>query len=402
MKFSRYIWTILFVLSACIEEFPIETGVVSTLNAEDILVVEATLTDKNKIQEVFLRRGMSFANDSTQFFVQNATVSIEDDNRNIFQFTEASPGYYISQEPFAAWIDRDYQLNIEVDGQTYRSQKESFQRVAEIQRVYAEQITNDLGEEGVAIYLDTQLSDGQLPLLRYKYEETYQIIAPLWSPFDMVVLDPNPPYAFGLEPREQEERVCYGTQFSNRIIQNDNIELSGNTVEKVLVRFISKEDPIISHRYSISVDQLVQSSDGYAFYEALNELSSDDNVFSDVQPGFIEGNISNIENPDERVLGYFEVVSQSTNRIFFNYEDLFPDEEPPPYFISCSFLSAPPVITPAGNSPLKNIIDGGEFIYVRETFGAVILGGPYFVARRACGDCTALGSNVVPKFWTEE
>jgi len=51
---------------------------------------------------------------------------------------------------------------------------------------------------------------------------------------------------------------------------------------------------------------------------------------------------------------------------------------------------------------LKDIIESGAFIYVRDSNGSVEGGGPFFVARRECGDCTVLGSNVVPEFWTEE
>jgi hypothetical protein len=222
----------------------------------------------------------------------------------------------------------------------------------------------------------------------------------------MVVVDPNPPYtldSFDLLPREQDERVCYGTQRSNRIIQALDLNRSRNKISRNLVRFISRDNFIISHRYSILVKQLVQSPDAYSFYRTLNVQSGSEGVFTEIQPGFIEGNISNTNNPNEKVLGYFEVANASQERIFFNYEDFFPDEALPPYVISCSFLGAPPIVTPAGTSPLKDAIDSGFFIYVRDNDGEVGQpAGPYLTARRACGDCTVLGSNIVPEFWTEE
>ena len=272
---------------------------------------------------------------------------------------------------------------------------------ASLTNVYAERIVSDTGEDGIGIYVDATVSPDEPPLLRYTYEETYKIIAPLWSPFDMVVLDPNPPFDFGLVPREQEERVCFGTQFSNNIIQNEGFDLVGNTVENALIRFIPGDDFIIAHRYSILVKQMVQSPDAFAFYETLNELASSSSVFTDVQPGFIEGNISNVNDEDEKVLGFFEVANVSERRLFFNYEDFYPPENERAYPIRCTFLSAPATINPGGTSPLKDIIEGGEFIYVRDTNGTVEGGGPYFVARRACGDCTVLGSNIVPEFWIE-
>ncbi len=125
-------------------------------------------------------------------------------------------------------------------------------------------------------------------------------------------------------------------------------------------------------------------------------------MFTEIQPGFIEGNIARIDNANEKVLGYFEVANVSQERIFFNYEDYFPGEELPPYAISCGFLGAPPTSTPAGTSPLKDLIDSGFSVYVRNNNGEVAPpAGPYLTALRACGDCTVLGSNVVPDFWIE-
>jgi hypothetical protein len=56
----------------------------------------------------------------------------------------------------------------------------------------------------------------------------------------------------------------------------------------------------------------------------LKELSGSDGILSQNQPGFFFGNIKSVENPNEKVIGYFEVSSVSSQRIFFNYEDVFP------------------------------------------------------------------------------
>lgn len=400
LRAYHYIALIVFGFTGCVEPFEIDTQVRSSTNIEDILVVEATLTNELKQHSVSLRRGSSFAMDSL-IVVENASVSIVDNMGGIYSFFESEPGTYSSENSFQALVGNTYQLRIETGSKTFHSEMVSLSSPASIDRIFAERLINDLGIDGIGIFLDATVSEQQPPLLRFQYEETYKIIAPLWSPFDMVVLDPDPPFAFGLVPREQEERVCFATQLSNQIIQNEGVDLTGNTVENVLVRFIPRDDFIISHRYSILVRQLVQSPDAFAFYQTLNSLSSNNSVFTDVQPGFIAGNIANLDNPDEKVLGYFEVAHQSEQRLFFNYEDFFDGEDLPPYVIRCSFLSAPATITPGNTSPLKDAIESGDFIYVRNTNGSVEGGGPYFVARRACGDCTVLGSNIVPDFWEE-
>ncbi|MFT5737252.1 MAG: hypothetical protein ACJAU2_001566 [Maribacter sp.] len=393
---------IILAVSSCVEPFDISSEIQNGANIETLLVVEATITNELKQQEVLLGRGRSFANDSIQPVMQNANVSVVDDQGTIFSFTEIEPGRYLSDQSFQAFENTAYQLKIQTSsGSAYDSELVSLPAQSEIGNIYTERITNDLGVEGVAIYVDAEIIPNETPFLRYQYEETYKIIAPLWSPLDMVVTDPNPPYGFALVAREQEERVCYGTQLSNRIIQTSNLSITGNTVNRNLVRFISKDDFIISHRYSILLRQLGQSADAHSFYRTLNEQAGNESVFTEIQPGFVAGNMSSTTNPNEKVLGYFEVANESSARLFFNYEDLFPDENLPPYAIACGFLGAPSIITLAETSPLKNVIDSGFFIYVRDNNGEVAGGGPYLTARRACGDCTVLGSNRVPEFWIE-
>ncbi|MFS4418753.1 DUF4249 domain-containing protein [Maribacter sp. 2307ULW6-5] len=390
------------VLASCVEPFDISGEVETGENIENFLVVEATVTNEPKQQEVLLGRGRSFANDSLQPVTQNANVSVVDGNGNRFSFTETEPGRYVSDQMFQALPNTTYQLNIQTaQGSSYASELVSLPETATIAAVYAERIINDLGVEGIAIYVDSEIMPGEAPFLRYQYEETYKIIAPLWSPLDIVVTDPNPPYGFDLVAREQEERVCYDTRLSNRVIQATNLRRTGNQVNRNLVRFIPSDDFMISHRYSILVRQLAQAADAYSFYRTLNEQSGNQSLFTEIQPGFIEGNVSNTGNPNEKVLGFFEVANVSQERLFFNYDDFFPDEDLPPYAINCNFLAAPPPITDAGTSPLKDAVDSGLFVYIANN-GGEVEGGPYLMARRACGDCTVLGSNQVPDFWTEE
>lgn len=403
MKKFVYIGILIFLaLISCVESFDITGEVQKGENIESLLVVEAILTNEAKRQEVLLGRGRSFANDSLQPVTQNAKVSVMDDQGNTFSFSEIEPGRYLSDQSFQALPNRAYKLNIETEqGSTYTSRSVTLPEAASITRIYAERLTNDLGVEGVAIFVDSEVLIGTAPFLRYQYEETYKIIAPLWSPFDMVVTDPNPPYDFGLVQKEEEQRVCYGTQFSNRIIQPANLKVTGNGINRNLVRFIPNDDYIISHRYSILVKQFSQTPDAHSFYRILNEQAGNESIFSEIQPGFIEGNMESTSNPNEKIIGYFEVVNTDEKRIFFNYEDFFPDEDLPPYAISCEFLGAPQWITPAGDSPLKGAIESGLFVYVANNTNPEPGGGPFLTARRACGDCTVLGSNEVPDFWID-
>jgi len=126
---------------------------------------------------------------------------------------------------------------------------------------------------------------------------------------------------------------------------------------------------------------------------------------SENQPGRIIGNVFLEENSKEKVLGYFEVSSVSTQRVYFNYEDLFPDEDLPPYIIGCNTFFAPAVEGPIGSYPLYDHLLRGYQYYDTYESGMLItifpLEGPEILIAPECGDCTFLGKTEIPDFWIE-
>jgi hypothetical protein len=115
------------------------------------------------------------------------------------------------------------------------------------------------------------------------------------------------------------------------------------------------------------------------------------------QPGFIDGNIKCIENPNEKVVGIFDVTNLSTKRIFFNYEDLFPGETFPLYFDECPVREFNSLDFFPGSSDgffsMKFYINTNLLVYYGNA------GEMYSLVKPVCGDCTTFASNVIPPFW---
>jgi hypothetical protein len=332
----------------------------------------------------------------------NATVFIMDNSQNTYNFKELLPGKYISTKEFKAESTIEYQLVINTnDGKTYNSTPTTLTQVTQIDALYPYLAEDSNSSPGISIYVDSFDPTGNSKYYRYEYEETYEIIAPYWSSDDFVITQNFYPYKHELLPKTTEQLTCYNTIKSNTIIQTETTNLSQDQVSQFTVRFIPKDNPIISHRYSILVKQYVQSIEAHTYYKTLNKLSSSDNVFSQNQPGFITGNIFEVDNPNEKVIGIFEVSSITSKRIFFNYTDFFVGEPLPPYFVDCR-LSAP------RTSPYPYDTDAPDF-YVYIAQGTIKFvkynlepkegEGPYIAVTSECGDCTKLGSNVKPDFW---
>ncbi len=101
------------VLFGCIDPFEPET-----ITFESALVVEATITDEVKTQEIFLSRTFEFEADGPER-ERNASVRITDDAGNSFDFNEVTDGTYKSVVPFGAEAGRSYSLQIQTSDGRY-------------------------------------------------------------------------------------------------------------------------------------------------------------------------------------------------------------------------------------------------------------------------------------------
>ncbi|MEP3210233.1 MAG: DUF4249 domain-containing protein [Maribacter sp.] len=417
MRKIVYVMFFIPALNGCVEPFEAEVQLY-----EGALVVDAFLTDEDQNHEVLLSRARAFNDDDANAEL-GATVKIVDDLGNEYNFDEIGEGRYVSKVAFRALQNSGYRLLINTtDNSAYSSSMVFTPNTTEIKDLFAERNANGTGEEGLSIRVNTNNANSEIAYYRYEYEETYKIIAPFWNPFDFVVIDDlwfvgelgdTDGFEVGIELKDQEERVCYNTELSTRIIQTTTVNLDENVISDFELRFISQIDPIISHRYSVLVKQYRQTEDAFSYYRNLQNFSSTESIFSAIQPGFLEGNISSDSNASEKVLGYFEVVSTDAKRLFVNYVDEFPNEPLPPYFINCEPVGQPLLYVPSASgarSPLIDAIKNGLIKYhaTNEQFDQNNLemvtngeGGPFFTKSRACGDCTVLGSNMAPEFWIE-
>lgn len=397
-KIVHYI-ALLFVIGllfGCTEQFALQSN-----QFESALVVEATITNEVKTQEIKLSRTYRLEEDGPNPET-GAQVYISNSDGTDFNFHEDG-GVYRSDLEFQAEPGKTYQLHIATnDGKTYSSRVEMLTAVNEMQDVVATVETVN-GQRGVQINVKSFDPANASKYYRYDYMETYKIIAPRWSFFKALRIpagpeDPNDGIAVVPRDANVESKTCFNTVFSNDIIQTSTNTLSEDRVD-FTVRFISDQNPIISHRYSILVRQYIQNLASFMFYKTMKELSGQGSILSQNQPGFFYGNMRNDQNPTEKVIGFFEVSSVSSKRIYFNYADLFPGEQLPPYFADCSLdaykFCFSTVDPECRGGALLSGISGQTLLYYSSS------GLLYQMVVPPCGDCNYLGSNIVPAFWQD-
>lgn len=384
--------TIGFSMQSCVD--PFEPEVVTFKSA---LVIEATITDENKYQEIKVSR--TFALDTTGLYgEQGAQVAVTDANGTRYDFLEIEEGKYVSTVSFAAQSGLGYALSvITKDNSTYSSEEVVAPQPTQIDSLYAERDFKD-GEanEGMFIYANSFDPTGNNQYYRYEYEETYKIIAPYWGNKEYVIVDG----ILELLPKTRENLTCYNTVPSIDVIQTTASDLSDSRISKFPVRFLNRNDFKITNRYSIKVKQYVQDKFAFVYYETLNKLNSSENLFSQIQNGFLVGNIISDNDKIENVVGYFQVSSVSSERIFFNYTDYFPNEPRPEFPADCYFTFQTPTIV--NGESLGDLVFFEEYDIEANSRNLSPPLGDILTVPRPCGDCTVFGSNVVPDFWVEE
>ncbi len=386
------------LMSSCIDPFEIETE-----NFEDILVINATITNEVKNQEILLSRTFKFEDDGP-LSEQGAAVKVIEDTSVEYIFEEASPGTYRSVQEFAASSGKEYELSIQTsDGRSYISDKVTLPQETSINRVYPQRITNDSGVEGLGIFVDTFDPTGNSQYYRYEFDETYRLVSPKWYPFDLVVTREGTFFfEFDLVERSEGQRICYANNKSNNIKVTNTTIFEEDRITGLEVNFIPAEDIRIENRYSILVRQYVQSREANGFYEILSSFSQSESLFSQIQPGFLEGNIVSEDNADEKVLGYFDVSSVSEQRIFVDRDDFLADL--PSFEIECQIFRPEQGFSTLleYHMLISDFIDSNTVRYYSDIplppDGSTI---PFTFVRRACGDCTTLGVSEVPGFWID-
>ena len=384
-----YFFLLLVLTGGCIIPFEIDSE-----EYDKVIVVEGVVTTEFKRHTVQLSFTTPIISNS-QAMLQGADVWVENNAGAIYTFREESPGKYQSELEFAAREEFEYQLFFRTsEGRLYQSTKDRpipSPPIDSIYDRYAELIpaNSTIQEVGIQFFLDSYDPTGNAKNFRYEWEETYKIVTPYKSFFD---------YDYNLGEivyREIPIDVCYSTNTSTSLIIGTSVGASVNRIVEFPVQFVSGDTDILRNRYSILVRQFSVSNETYNYYQRIKTTERQGTLF-DEQQGSVIGNIVSLDDPNEVVLGNFEVSGVSSLRVFFDFGDLDSKLLYPDFRFRC--ITDDLISTSVSNAltyvqaNTYNIID----ILDAES-------GPpsAIMAPDLCSDCTEYSSNVKPDFWID-
>lgn len=359
-------------LHGCVAEFVPEIH-----EEEELLVIEGLITNQPGPYGIKLSKSLPLGQKSDARPLRGCTVKIADDLGNVHLLTEVDAGSYVSDSAtFMGEVGRYYTLEISTGAPnyfTYRSIPMEMKPVPPIDSLYYEKsIVEEAygfypGIDGCQIYLDTHDPENNCRYFRWGYSETW--VLRLLFPVDNM--------------------KCWVSDKSNTINIKNTTNLEQSVVLHYPIHSITHVTDRLKTKYSIEVYQYSMNEDEFNFWERLQSLILQVGGLYDIIPASIPSNLYCLENPDEKVLGYFSVSARSSKRIFIDEEfagiidqysncitdTIWGDYDPPELYNSLWTLIDHPFPAPR----MRVVTDD-----------------------KGCADCTVRGTTKRPDFWEGE
>ncbi|NUO01288.1 MAG: DUF4249 domain-containing protein [Saprospiraceae bacterium] len=306
-------------LNACID--PIDTG------TEDIvpkLVVDGQITNLPGPYTVKLGQSEPYDNASLTRPVANATVFIMDDEGSRFDLTETSRGTYRTDSvSFQGMPGRTYTLHILTEnGKEYQSQPQFLQASPPVDTIFS-RFVEEVSAEGIArdyfeVYLKTRDTPGERNFYRWKWAhyESLKYCKQTYAPDTENGINYRL-YSFCCEP-------CWKISKCNNCIDLANDQFTdGRTIERLIttIPYDSKDD------YFMIIEQHALQERAYRFWNSVVGQTNNTGGIFDNPPASIPGNIANINDAEEQVLGLFTAIGVTRKSVYIKRDYVL---KPPP------------------------------------------------------------------------
>jgi Domain of unknown function (DUF4249) len=243
-------------------------------------------------------------------FEENSLVTLEDSDGNTYPLTALDSGRYTGTVPTLDF-DNQYRLYIKTAaGKEYRSAFIAIRHTPEIKEVGWKAYP-----DGTQITVDTEGENNNTRYYRWTFEETWEYHTRYVSYLtfnDTGVVVPRLP--------DQMIDKCYRTVPSTQIYTMSTVPFAEDIVNDYELPFLPIGTEKLSHRYSILVKQYAISKETYEYLEKLKKTSQGLSGLYAPQPSTVKGNIRNIADASEAVLGYFDAGQSTEKRLLIGKE----------------------------------------------------------------------------------
>lgn len=317
MRYQNYlVWMLLFAFGSCVEPVEFDDD-----SPQGFLVVDGSVVANAAKHTVKLGRGGPLGKRVFER-VSGARLTLIQGNEERAGFIEVGEGEYeLSAEEIPGVVGESYHLEIELlNGKKYRTDPEIIPQAVVIDSisfdVLIEDFVNDLGNvinrKIVKIFVNTTLPDfNDGPYLRWRLKDVYRVQERLCGPM---------PQTCYIRPPDFTPPI--------KLVNGDNFNPDLPIREELAWRNINYA---FGERYSFSVTQVSQTESALDYWTKVDQIVSLDGSIFDIAPAPIRGNVFNVDDPEEMVLGYFSSIATDTSHLFMTRFDVASVETVSPF-----------------------------------------------------------------------
>lgn len=369
---------VLVCLSGCREPYEPE---LSSFD-HNILVVEGYIDVGESNTEFRISRTNPIYSELASTPQNGALVTVEGEIEGAWPLSPQGEGLYTLEGSLPS--NQAYRLTISLNNNLYASEY-----VAPITTPEINEVTYDRSPGGMKVFASTQGNEDANYFL-WGYEETWIYRTPYVSYFE---------YDQDLGDfvnRDQRLFQCWDHEASIRVIMESAERFQNRQISNKELLEIPLNSEKLGHRYSILVRQRAVDQEAFVFWESIRRNSDDiGNIFSPL-PSFLSGNIINLDQPSEPVIGYVSAGISTEKRIFIDRLDAHPWNAIIPEYRACQVdtVSREDYANHfqfSNNVPLQEYCDG---------FSPVCTA--FLSTSRNCTDCRLRGGTLErPSFWED-
>lgn len=384
MHQNKWTTAILFAVlcSGCIEPFEPEIE-----ENNQVMVIDGSINDSDSIQTITVTTSSPYNSPKFQP-VSGCVVRVEDDVGNGVVFLENGDGIYQTHlEPGFMEVDRAYKVQVFTpDEKTYESEYDSLLTCASIDDLSYRlevQPTSDpqVSYYGIRFYADVLGSMEDSRNYMWTFEETWEY----HSTYIIQYIYDGKTF-IDYTPQLHDLQICYLTDSLENFEVGTTTQLERNEIHQQPLYFVTNQSPRLRNGYSLLVKQHSLSYNAYLYWEKMRSQAGDTGGLFETQPSSSKGNIYNVNDPGEKVLGYFFVSQVREKRITESEHFNFPIAE-----FDCPLDTA--------FSLNDFFLDYPYYMFSLSPFGR---GSPFAYSMKECHDCTYRGGvTTKPDYWDE-
>jgi len=349
----------------------------------ELISIEGSLIkgEAEQTVRVSITSSLSYA----QFIpVRSCDVSLLDELDNAWHYDDLTGGVYRTSIPEEELVyGRNYKIRVVTsEGVVYESDYETLNPGIEVDSVYyaiedkVDEMTGD-PYSGVQFYLDVNAGEDESRYFRWRIDETYEYTS--FAPISFYYLDET--HTPIVPQDEYAVYRCWRGEEISGLFQSSTIDLTQNEKKRIPLNYVSDQSERLRIKYSLQVKQYTLSENAFNYFEQNRLATEEADGLYTRQPRQPLTNIQNVDDDEERVLGYFWVSTQTTERIFV------PElEELPVSAEECAYWEYSDLEDGEGPFPIYIYDDKND--------------GKLYVSSRDCFDCTRRGGTTVkPDYW---